>query len=227
MRRTAIPISLAALCSQGNHIMQPAALRGLKESGYWETLGRFIEAYAELEQAVSGALWSFAKVSPQVARAIFSGTRADAASKNINRILDGSRGRQKTKRDFNYVFAQLGHVTEARNLIIHHETIFSRKGWIATNRRFAIDKKRLKERPVSVEILNQMIHDLEKMSAHLLLLVFQNEKAGRKNIKMVEQAYATELAAPWRYKPPQPQPHRRRKRRKHPKRLSQPAPLPG
>ena len=196
----------------------------LRESGYWEALGHFVENYAEIEQAISGALWSYAKVSPQIARALFSGTRADAASKYINRILDATKAKKEIKDEFNHLFSQLGHITEARNLIIHHETIWSRRGWLVSNRRIALDRKRTKERPVSVEILNQMSQDLEKISLHLMLLVFRKERVGNTHIKLLKNVFAEELASAWLYKPPQQQAHRRKKTHKSPKRPRLPSP---
>jgi hypothetical protein len=189
-----------------------------RETGYWEALGRFVETYAELEQSISGALWSFSKASPQIAKALFSGTRADAASKYINRILDSTKAKKEIKAEFNYLFSQLGHITDIRNLIIHHETVSSPRGWKISNRRIALDRKRLKERPISATILGQMSDDLEKIIAHLTLLVFRKEKSGRIQIEFVKNAYAKELASAWLYKPPSQQPPQRKRSQKRPKR---------
>ncbi len=183
-----------------------------REAGYWEALGRFIEAYAEIEHVISSTLWSFAKVSPPIAQAIFSGTRADAATKLINRILDGTKARKAIKEEFAFIFAQLNLITEARNLIVHYETTHIGGKWVVTNRRIALDKKRLRQQPISVSILTQMSADLEKISIHLYLLFLRNEKAKRSNISEIMHAFAQELLAPWQYKPLPNRPGKRKKR---------------
>lgn len=173
------------------------------EDRYYHELGRFIEEYAELEQAISGLLWSFAKVSTPVARAIFSGTRAEAAVQNINRILDVRKDKKEFKDNLLPLTIQLGHITAARNLIIHHETRRKNDRVVSvTNRRVALDKKRLRERPMSTKILRRMTADLEKIIAHLILLLFRNEKMSKREIASVQHVYAEELNAAWQYKPP-------------------------
>lgn len=175
--------------------------------GYFEALGRFIEEYAEVEQALSGLLWSVAKVSMPVARAIFSGTRSEAAGQYINRILEVTKGKKILKRDLPLMLVQLKLIREARNLIIHNETKRKRDQVVSvTNRRIALNKRALHERPMSPEILRQMTADLERITAHLIMLLFCDDKVPKRQIAMVKRAYESELNAAWQYIPPKPNP---------------------
>jgi hypothetical protein len=184
---------------------------------YYEALGRFIEGYAEVEFAMGGLLWSLAKVSTPIARAIFSGTRSEEASKLINRICDIRRTPKEMREEFNFACAQLGQIREARNLVIHYETRRRRDGtpYLVTNRRIALNRKRLHERPISTAILRQMTDDLEKIVGHLIVLLYRSEKMPHREITHVKGAYAKELVAPWQYKPsPNQQQKSRRRMRK-------------
>jgi hypothetical protein len=93
-------------------------------SAYYETLGRFIQAFANTEGTISAALREFSKVTGPVARSIFSGTRADAAKQLITRILDAENYSQGIKNELKNVFDQLGLINSARNDIIHYGTQF-------------------------------------------------------------------------------------------------------
>ncbi len=106
------------------------------------------------------------------------------------------------KEEFNFVCTQLGQIREARNLLIHYETRRGKDGipYLVTNKRIALDKKRLVEKPISATILSEMTADLEKIVGHLIVLLFRSEKASRSEIAQVKNAYAKELAAPWQYK---------------------------
>jgi hypothetical protein len=174
------------------------------EPDYYRALGRFIEEYAEAELAMSSLLWSMARVRPEIARAIFSGTRSDAASKYINRLFDVREDSFRDLRpEFEMVSTQLGHIRDARNLIIHNETVRGSDGepFLITNRHVALDKKRLIERPISAAILHQMTCDVKKIVAHLLMLLFTSEKTATV-LLLIAKTYAEELRASFQYKPP-------------------------
>jgi hypothetical protein len=53
---------------------------------YWQTLGQFIETFADIEARMFYLLASYSNVSIDVAKALFSGTRVEAAIKLIRRI---------------------------------------------------------------------------------------------------------------------------------------------
>jgi hypothetical protein len=187
-----------------------------REREYWEALGRFVEGYAELEQAMSGLLWNLTKISTPIARAVFSGVRAEAASQYINRIFEATKVEPPWRAAFQEVCSRLGPITEARNLIIHHETRRKRRSGdaVVTNKRVALNQKRLRERPMSATILDEMTADLDKIVAHLVILLWFSDGAPAGEIKFMRRVvYAEELASLWRYKPPQrPQPTAKKRR---------------
>src|SRR5205823_6392002 len=102
-------------------------------SAYHECLGRFIRAFAATEGTMNGALREFSKVTGPVARAIFSGTRAEAAKQYITRIMDAEHYRQEIKDELKNVFNQLGLINSARNEILHYGTQFEGDQFIVTN----------------------------------------------------------------------------------------------
>jgi hypothetical protein len=175
-----------------------------RDPDYHAALGRFIEQYAEAEFAMASLLWGVAKVSAPIARAIFSGVRSEGASQFIVRIFDVIDAPKEHKEEFKFITAKLKLIRDARNLVIHDETRRGRDGipYLVTNRRVALDKERLRERPMSAAILQQMTDDLEKIVGHLLLLLAQSKNAPKAEIEFIKDVYATELDAPWQYKPP-------------------------
>lgn len=188
------------------------------EPDYYRALGKFIEEYAEAEFAMLSLLWSLTRVRAPIGRAIFSGTRSADATKYINRIFDVSSSRiSKLRNDFEPVAAQLGHIRDARNLIIHNETVRGKDGQplMVTNRRVALDKERLIERPISATILREMTEDLEKVTAHFILLLFRAERMPEREISVFREAYEKELRASFQYKPP-PTPHMKQTKQKRP-----------
>lgn len=173
---------------------------------YYETLGRFIQGFANTEGTINGALREFSKVTGPVARSIFSGTRAEAAKQLIIRILDAENYRQVIKDELKGVFDQLGLINAARNEIIHYGAQFEDADrFIVTNAARAHLPSRISTLVVSAEILEQMMDDLNKISLTIVVRVMDlsdPEAASR-----FAEALAPLLRRPWRYKPTKPVPH--------------------
>ena len=98
----------------------------------------------------------------------------------------------------------LGPITRMRNDILHFGTQFSSKlDYTVTNRHREYVRKRIRRSSVSIVILEQMAHDLEKIMDHLL-----------SHFLKVKGFKGDLLQTPWLYKPLSPT-HRPRKRREH------------
>lgn len=186
---------------------------------YFEALGRFVQTFAETEIGIAMTLRTLAGVTKPVARAIFSGVRVETAMSFINRIMEVTSTSQPMRDDFQYAFTQLGHINQARNQILHYgvdlgftsdgEYVLQASDMIVSNKGFALTEDRIRETPISGEILDNMIHDLDIISC---ILMAQNMRviAARSN-----DDYSTHLLAEadrlmraretaWRYKPVQP-----------------------
>jgi hypothetical protein len=101
--------------------MHPTLLDEEKKlADYWQSLGRFIDAFSRVEQCLLWTLEVYSGVSTQVSRALFSGVRTDAAMGYINRILEATKA-TKTNRDHaQWLFTQLGHINKLRNDLVHY-----------------------------------------------------------------------------------------------------------
>jgi hypothetical protein len=164
---------------------------------YWEALGHFVHEFAHVEKMLFSILQRTAQVSMPVARAIFHGARSDGARQFINRMLEVTEPNPAIAEDFKFIFAQLAHITDARNSLLHYGTEFNEgTDFLSTNRFIALTKERVKNIPMSVEILNQMTADLDKISAHLLVHLVRGW--ADEVIVMV----GDKLQASWRYTPP-------------------------
>jgi hypothetical protein len=167
---------------------------------YYEALGRFVDMFAHVESAMAFTLWHYAKTPRNIARAVFSGVRVDAAIDLINRLIitavtDVSEDLQK---ELNYVFPQLKIINTARNDIYHYGVSGIADGTLGvTTRLKALTEDRVRTFPVSSSILNDMSADLDKIILHLY--------TGHMGLHpLLPTARLAILQDPWRHKP-QPQ----------------------
>ena len=187
---------------------------------YWQSLGQFIDQYAEAEAAISGVLWHLTKVTPSVGRAVFSGTRADAATKYISRLLEVKKIGQLEKNHIKYLFDHFGEITKTRNDIVHYGTQYNDDGdFIVTNERVALNKSKLREHSITANVLDQMSHDLEVIIADLFAFLVRKSPH---DLRIVRMIYAKHIGAPWRYKFHAPSSQDNKRSPRPPKRPRQP-----
>jgi hypothetical protein len=178
----------------------PAFLSDLEH--YYLALGAFIDRFAIIEMLLTTTLARWAEVTDDVARAIFSGVRFDAATSYITRILAVSDVPQSVKDEYQDLFTQLGHINALGNSIVHYGTEFNaNKSWLTSNCHSALSEDRVRTFPVSTDILAEAIHDLRKARAHLLHLIGPTFIPDAILSSYVGQSL---LRAPWQYKPPAP-----------------------
>jgi hypothetical protein len=168
--------------------------------GYWLGLGIFVHQFAHVEMTLWITLAKLSGVGFQRARAVFHGVRSDAARSYINRILETTNAEQSVRDDFQFIFTQLGYLTDARNSILHSGTTFNTEDgdFLSTNAMLALTDDRRKEFPVSQIILNQMVEDLKKINAHLLSFLFVGAPPGIKSLNNLDE----HKQRAWQYKPP-------------------------
>jgi hypothetical protein len=199
---------------------------------YFLALGRFIDKFAQAEKELLWVMRILCGVTDDLARAVFSGTRTDAATKYIIRILTikplNPTIDQAIKRDAQYIFTQLGHINAARNSIVHYGTEFNEsENYITTNRTAALTADRIRETPISTKIIEDMIFDLEKITWHLRRIAFQYISEIPDFLPPAWEGSATFLRAPWRYKPPPQSSQGGKRLAKSPKRQRLPRSSPG
>lgn len=169
----------------------PAQLREASE--YWAALGHFIDLFARAESMLQVLLWRKAGVTHQVAQAVFSGVRIDAAKDFINRI----HAANDEERDPQLIetFEQLGVISKARNDIVHFGTVTSGTDRFMTNALLAHVPAKVRTVVVSASILDDMTADLVRIVLHLAKVASSDEDRAK-----IEAAFP-ETRGPWRYRP--------------------------
>lgn len=176
------------------------------EANYFEALGRFVDAFAEMETAMALTFWKFADVPRDIARAVFSGVRAKEAADQCRRIMEATGSTKKDFEDFKYLTDRLGLLNSARNDIIHYGAFsIGSDGAYVTNAIKAHVEKKVTEFPVSPKILDQMRADAVKITFHL-----EYEYLGRAwpRSALARAALERALQSPWQYKHQPRQPKR-------------------
>ncbi len=174
---------------------------------YFLALGRFMHVFAEVERMMQSVLWIEARVTVDVARAVFSGVRIDAAKSFINRVRETKGLREDPI--LSRAFAQLTVVESARNQIVHHGAQFIAGEFTSINHMSAHVPDRLKTIPVPPATLDAMTADLGVISASLVAYMMKNalsepglEIHGNPNIAI--SAFQQVADVPWQYTPPPP-----------------------
>jgi hypothetical protein len=143
----------------------------INEPAYYEALGRFVHAFASAEVAIFFALRFFAKVGRNVATAIFSGTRVDLGISFLKRICEANDPGEERRNELFAALDQLKAISDVRNSILHYGSFTTDdKGRITSNISRVHVGRNVREIPVSLNILNAMTHDLEKIGQHLTSL---------------------------------------------------------
>jgi hypothetical protein len=142
-------------------------LSAIDEKSYYEALGRFISHFAEAESHILNMHRVLAGVSVDKARTLFPALRVDDATKQIKTMLEGS----SEFVEFDWVFKQWTVVNEMRSSLVHYGIKFHPQP-VTTN---AARKKKVKEYPVSLEIMHQLSEDIRKIGAHAMAFVLSRE----------------------------------------------------
>lgn len=183
---------------------------------YWRALGEFIDRFAIVEVAIHLLLQERTKTHLEIARAVYSGVRMQAAMGLLNRLSQVLPLPEDRQHDQEHIFAQLGIITRVRNLILHYGagTLSGPEEWFVDDWLTAINDEQITRIKISVPILSNLIHDLRKINVHLSERHLWREPG-------LMSPYEDELHLlhePWRYKLPEQGSRRRKPRGTTPKR---------
>lgn len=172
--------------------------------GYYRALGEFVAEFTEIEAAMQAALWHLTKVSNATARAVFSGLRADDACNKITRIGDVENWNEAKRADWQMISSHLGILRTLRNDILHYGAEWQAENeWIVTNRDYVHREDKVKNTPITVELLAHATSDLRKLSMHLFFFLFG--EAIPEEGRLRRTRWLEVLQRAWLYTPPQPE----------------------
>ena len=164
---------------------------------YFLQLGRFIHQFSGVEANLQETLAAFAGVTPETARALFSGIRTSDAIDRIRKIHKSNELPMHAALDASV--KQLGIIAITRNMIVHHGTEFD-DGIPShvTNFRTAITISSVQYVPVSTEIIFQMSLDLQSISWHIGI----SSLRARMSVQEWQSTFENQPVPQWRYIPP-------------------------
>jgi len=182
---------------------------------YWRSLGKFVDAFADVETGMHILLWEQARIPYEVSQALHSGVRIKEAMKLVRRIGEVYPLSEATQADQDYIFAQLNLITDLRNDILHYGARpFGPGEFIVTNWITALGKNRLRQRILSSSALLDLARDLRKIQIHLIERHLWREPGLGSPFPKGDLAL---LDAAWKYIPPSQPPNRRKTRGSAPK----------
>jgi hypothetical protein len=156
-----------------------------------------VSNYARVESALFVLLRAWAGTSYQASKAIFSGTRAEAATQLIRRLHEAEDVPM-----FDWLseaFAQLAHITKLRNDLVHYGTEPGYGSDFVSNSRVAHVPSKLREYSVSAQLIGAAAKDLREIELRLLIAY-----KDRTSVTPADEFLCTVKLKPWRYKPSQP-----------------------
>ena len=91
-----------------------------EDKAFQKAIGKFVLTWSEAEAALYSVLCFYAGVSDQVARAIFSGTRAGPMMSFVEAIAHNTAMESARRDDLAEIFAQLKAINTMRDRLIHN-----------------------------------------------------------------------------------------------------------
>jgi hypothetical protein len=165
---------------------------------YRLALGEFVDVFSKVETAMHVALRWYAKVSPGVARAVFSGVRLDQASDFLNRLARTGEITPDKWEKLSPIVAQARIINKMRNRILHEGVGGIGQGQaFVTNALRSLTEDLIDTIPVPIEHIKAMTLDLRKIFIHLAV-----HHVGR--VASDNHTIDAALECPWLYIPPKP-----------------------
>lgn len=168
---------------------------------YYSALGRFIDMFAQVETAVTFTLWHYAKTPPDIGKIVFASAKIEVSSTFIKQLAAATGTPKELLDDLEYILQQLAIINGNRNHIVHYGA-----SAIAEGQGFVTNAFKAKGEPVTFPIspiaLEEMTHDLRKISFHLR---YRHYSGAHVRNGPGQEILQEVLRVPWRYKhPPQP-----------------------
>ena len=134
------------------------------EDKFLLALGRFIQAFARVEQMMNYVALHYSQMPLGTARAIFLPLRADASIQIVRRIVAARRPDSPFTTELLTVLAHVDAIRDVRNALVHYRI---NSGPLITNRPWARNRKAVWSQKVTVKNLGQMTDDLEECGMRL------------------------------------------------------------
>ncbi|HEX7965551.1 MAG TPA: hypothetical protein VF651_07515 [Gammaproteobacteria bacterium] len=144
---------------------------------YWKYLGRFIEIFATTELWIFYLLQDQAGLTLPLAKALTSFDRTDAIVETIRKVWAVRPPAEHVFKEFDSVLAQMKHINDARNIVIHYASRRTEDGdRMSTTQARAATPQQIRELRVSPEMLSKMTSDLLKIASHCSSFLLEPEK---------------------------------------------------
>ncbi|MFI5021147.1 MAG: hypothetical protein ACHQRJ_05780 [Alphaproteobacteria bacterium] len=174
---------------------------------YYEALGRFVDEFARAETTAYEVLRYHAKLRHGVAAALLSGVRASDTLNRLGRLHQAGAISEPEWASLRVIFGHFNAIIGVRDLILHHGARADSKGdRYVSNALKVITDESARIIPISAAAVDDMRHDLRKISVHLRLY-----HLGRAPLRGRHPALDEIVHAPWRYKPPPSPPSKSKK----------------
>ena len=166
---------------------------------YWTALGEFVEAYAYAESMLLYFVIATARLKVEVGNALLPGARTDVCIDHIRRLWEITPTAPALMDEINDALSQLRLVSKARNSMIHLPPYIHADGTrMLSNAAKVHSDRKVDTFLVSVETLQDLIHDTHKISMHLLSSCVSPQASFDERARIFEA-----LKRAWRYKSPQ------------------------
>jgi hypothetical protein len=165
-------------------------------SSYFESLGRFIAAYAVAEAAVHELARSLSKLPEAKARVIFAGMRLSDLADRIRAMqrIDSNEGETL---EVESCLVQLDAIADMRNKLVHRYVSYQFGQLVVSNMFTAKSREGIQHEFLTRPDLDNMAADCRRIFVRLV-----NLADGKKHPPEEEAV----LRLPWQYKPAQPTP---------------------
>jgi hypothetical protein len=185
---------------------------GESEGAYFESLGRFIAAYANAEASVHDLTRTISKLSEDKARVIFAGMRLSELATRVRAMLRSDKADEATYNEIDACLVQLDTIAEDRNRLVHRSINYIQGQFHVTNMYTARTQEGIEFHRFTKTALDDMAYDCRSIFLRLLAV------SHPETTKNDPPIFAELLKQPWRYKPAQPSPPKK-PRRKVPQQL--------
>ncbi len=160
--------------------------------------GRFVLAFAQVEAYLRVTLTELGKVSDIVSKIVLSGARVEDVISYLTKLLKTHSLDAQMTAEYTDVFKHFGPIKDARNIVLHYGIdSHGLGGFVATNRSKMLNPLEATVIPVSADIFEEMMDDLNKMTAILV-----NNLLRLDGTSPAALAFDPDAKRPWRYTPP-------------------------
>lgn len=166
-----------------------------RQQAYYLALGRFVDMFAKVENAIAQSLWHYAETPFHMGRALFPHVGVADAMGLIKRVFEVTKASDEAFAALADLFDQLSTISTVRNKILHHGAISVPEGNAAvTDALKAISQDKIKSFAISPAALDDATTDLTKIFIHLTI-----DHMGRPELLGLHPHLNEIMGAPWKY----------------------------